>query len=326
MPGEWDTTGCRGEDPAMLLGDGGEMSEINPVSPVIRLPYIGYQLSGRLATKGIDTVGDLVRYFMREPHPYTVAELHLRLSRLLRNYRKNRCVDWGANKRYQVSDVNQCAFNSVAKTLAHVHMYWPAHFSIPNAEDLEYRFRGDTSEVRQCACARTAGECNGLLEGGCRWTAANHTRMGLGACTPRNSTDTGFVGNSVNDRYDQHSRRVKDRTARVQVINSDQGPLHYVRGWRVPTPPADAAPRPNTRINITQPVGVRLRRRRRRRSKRIRDRGERPTQLRAGGEAALHSCGTGGSSSSNISPTLPDPSWSEETSRRWARAIVNRFA
>lgn len=329
MPGPWGTSGCGGDDPEQLLGNGGPLSNIVPTSHVDRLPYIGAQLSGRLNGRGIVTVQDLIQHFQRAPNPYSVAQLHLRMSRLLRNFRDNQCVAWGNDKQYQVSDVNQCAYNAVAKTLAHVHQNWPVAFAVPNAPALQYRNRGDTDEVRQCACARTAGECNALLQGGCRWTPRNHTHMTVGACTPNNPADTGFVGQSNNDRYDQQTQRVTNR-ARVHVVgHANNGPHHYVRQWRVPTPP----PPPPAAAGI----GARVRRRRqhrrqeaRRRSRRRRNRqrGRRrtgPTRLRAGGE--LHACGTGGHA---LNPeqcvTPPDPTWDARTMRQWARAVVDRMS
>ena len=73
------------------------MSPVVPNSHVDRLPYIGARLSGRLNGQGIVTIRDLIQHFQRAPVPYTVARLHLRLSRLLRNFRSNRCVAWSGS-------------------------------------------------------------------------------------------------------------------------------------------------------------------------------------------------------------------------------------
>lgn len=319
----WGNTPCRGSGPAFDLVGGPLGATLSAASAVVRLPYIGPAMQANMAAQGIANVGQLIQHFQNNP-ALTTPQLHRRISRLLRNPRQNRCastVNAGILRRYQVSDTNQCAYNSVVQLLQFVHQHWGLPHAVPNAQHLVLRVRGNNAEVRECACQPTAATCNALAGPGpgCRWTPAHHTHMGVGACTPRGGL--GFVGYANNDRYDQHSGRAANR-ARVHVQgNPNNGGGHYVRQWRVPTPPP-LPPRRRSRRRRTRSemasVADRVRRRRR-------------AQSRASRGVHLHACGTGGSPGgdkpTNIldSIVLPDETWGERTKRAWARAVVDRF-
>ena len=281
----WANTPCRGSGPAADLVGGPNWSTIGPTSRVRRLPYIGRLLAARIG----GTVQGLLRRFRRMV-PLTTDQLHVRISHLLRNSHRNRCVDdvdtnGNVTGHYQVSDTNMCAFNSVVQLLQFAHQHWDG-YNIPNAQHVALRTRGDNQEVRRCACQPSRAAC--VAFGECRWTPPNQTRVGVGACTPRDNNAAGFSGYSTNDRYDQHTNQVAGvRAQRAGNLNNGGG--WYVRQWRVLPPPA------------------RRRGRRRRRNQ---------------GGRRLHACGTGGAAATIAAP---NKAWSDSTKRAWARAVVDRF-
>ena len=302
----WNQTRC---NPGPDLSPNPVVSTIAPPTSMQRVPHFGPFLSRRLRRNPyrIRTVDHLLRYCVRAPNPYSTNQLHTRISKLLRNPRRNTCSrNSGGARRgtfYQVSDVNQCAFNSVVKLLRHAHTHW-AGYNIPNAQHLRYRKRGNNRRVRECACQSTRRRCRnfgGVNSGLCTWTPSgngpNGTRFpnayaSTGACTPTQHGQQGFRGQSAADQYNQRTMQVNNTTRAQRAGNLNDGGGWYVRRWRVPTP---------------RRRGARRRRRR-------------------GSARRLHACGTGGPVAATAAvPMAPNPAWSDRTNRAWARAVVDRF-
>ena len=291
----WNQTRC---NPGPDLSANPIMSTVAPGTRIRDVPHFGPFLTNQLRRYRIATVNGLLHRFVR-PTPLTTAALHKQISHMLRNPSRNTCSETThgprRGKSYQVSDVNQCAFNSVVKLLKHAHVNWS--YNIPGAQGLNYRRRGASGNlnVRECACQTTRARCRdfeGQNSRRCTWTAAGQTQFGRGACTPTNRA-IGFRGHSRADEYNQRTSQVPNSTQARRVGNLDRGGGWYVRGWRTTTPPQ----------------GVRRRRRRLRG----------PTRF-------LHACGTGGRvATTAATPMAPSPTWDDRTQRAWARAVADRF-
>lgn len=277
-------------DPRPMLHSGG----LNANSLVSDIPYIGEHYIGRLQRRGYVWVQDLVNYFQG----LSAANIHRRLSELFRNPRRQTCDRDRQGKRYHVSDVNQCAFNSVLLVLQ--------HFNVVGAANIPLRDRGNSREARDCACHSSRNQC---LEFGCRWRSEVQTRLPGGRCIPpADGCHDGFSGHGIADRYDQNTERIPRRN-QVTVVNGNGGPHYYVQRWRVlpgEVIPVRRSTRRDTRAT-TRATTTRGRRRTR------------------GGPPRLLACGT--NVPTNVSPrvTYPNPEWSDESSRMWANAVVDRF-
>lgn len=293
----WNQTRC---NPGPNLSADPAFSTVAPSTRIRNVPHFGPFLTNQLSRYRIATVNGLLRRFVRA-HPLTAEQLHKRISHMLRNPSRNKCSQTTSGPRrgqsYQVSDVNQCAFNSVVKLLKHAHTNWP--YNIPGAQGLSYRRRGAPANlnVRECACQTTRTQCHnfeGRSSGRCTWTTAGKTHSGRGACTPTRDA-IGFRGYSRADKYNQRTAQVPCSTRARRVGHLDNGGGWYVRKWRITTPP------PRRR-------GVRGRGRRR------------------GSTRLLHACGTGGPvETTAATPMAPNPAWDDRTQRAWARAVADRF-
>ena len=260
-------------DPRPRLQSG----ELNANSLVSDIPYIGDHFIGQIQQRGFVRVQDLVNHFQN----MSPANIHRRVSALFRNPRRQRCDTGRQGRRYHISDVNQCAFNSVLLILQ--------HFNVAGAANIPLRDRGHSAQVRGCACHASRNEC---IQSGCRWRSQNQTRLPGGRCIPLDQQQ-GFRGHGIADRYDQYTERVPQRN-QVTVVNGSGGPHYYVQGWRV---------MPGEEIPVRRST-----RRRRNPSPRL-----------------LLACGTNVSSSVPATVPYPEPEWSDDSSRMWARAVVNRF-
>lgn len=262
---------CRdSSDPRPMLANG----NLNLNSYISDIPYIGDYFIGVLQQRGFVRVRDVRNYFQH----LSAANIHRRLSEMLRNPRRQQC-DRNHARLYHVPDVNQCAFNSIILTLQ--------HFNVAGAAAVPLRSRGNTVQVRDCACHATRNDCQG---NGCRWRTQNQTRLPGGRCIPPAAGNQGFSGYGQQDRYDQRTNRVPSRN-QVTVVNGDGGPHYYVQNWRVL--PGQVIP---------------LRR-----------------STRNRGGPRLLACGT--NVPTNVPATIPqpDPRWSDATAQMWARAVVDRY-
>ena len=113
-------------DPRLSLAIG----TLNQHSFVSDIPYIGDHFVQELQSRGFNQVRDLVQHYQH----MSAANVHRRLSQLLRNPRRRQC-DMNNVRKYHVSDTNQCAFNSILLILQ--------HFNVPGAMTLPLRQRGD---------------------------------------------------------------------------------------------------------------------------------------------------------------------------------------
>lgn len=273
-------------DPRPQLQSG----ELNANSLVSDIPYIGDHFIGQLQQRGFVRVQDLVNYFGQ----MSAANIHRRLSELFRNPRRQSCDTDRQGRRYHVSDVNQCAFNSVLLILQHLN--------VVGAANIPLRGRGNSPEVRGCACHSSRNEC---LQSGCRWRSQIQTRLPGGRCIPP-ADQEGFTGHGIEDRYDQNTERIPQRN-QVTVVNGSGGPHYYVQGWRVL--PGEIIPvRRSTRRATRAATRATTRRRRRTR-----------------GGPRLLACGTNVPTRVPPRVAYPNPEWSDESSRMWANAVVDRF-
>ena len=312
---------CRGKHPV-------QEALLDPFHPltvyadVETIPQIGPYLASRIrnALGGPPhRLQDLIQYFQHQP-PYTANQLWFRLSSLLRNQRPQQCgtdmyaIDnhTNANKKYHISDTNQCGWNAILLLLR--------HFQIPNAHNVPLRTRGATEPVRRCGCLHTAARCQHYP--GCTWRSAQQIGMTQGRCTPTSQVANGFRGIGAQDRYDQRTARVPNQD-QVQVVggNNTGGPHYYVRRWRI-------QPGQITQQEQQEQQPIARRTRRQRRQRRLNN-APVASRTRAGrrrrGTVRYHTCGTNIPTRKQLVIAKPDPCWSSHTRKLWEEAVVDRL-
>lgn len=240
-------TNCPAESPSDQFED--EDDPLTVGDDVERISHVGPMMRQQLHANGIYTVGDLIGRFSNTP-PYPAKKIERDLGALLTSPNRNQCVV-RKNGSYQVSDVNQCAFNNVLALLRFAHLFRgeygiPEGTNIRNARRVPMRRRGTAygiraKSVRFCGCQRTEQACVGNEELRCRWHPRRSSGLSRGVCTPNVSRApaSGFRGrgspwpeNSRDPQSSQFTRAQGTRDGSRHTV-ADNGDI-YVDRWRIP--------------------------------------------------------------------------------------------